>query len=99
MQGSQNQPTDSLSYFVITGPGNNLFIRKNPGKHNKTSYDIIAGVPRGTQLVVLENHNDTVRIDGFIWWEIIEPVNNISGWVASDYLSTNPADVNSCYLL
>jgi hypothetical protein len=92
-QQVQSQPAENLTYFVITEPGSNLFIRKSPGRTNKTSDDVIIKVPRGTRLEVINRHGESIRIDGFIWWEIKDPATNIRGWVAAEYLSTNASDV------
>jgi len=92
-QQAQTQPAENLTYFVITEPGSNLFIRKSPGRTNKTSDDVITKVPRGTRLEVINRHGESIRIDGFTWWEIKDPATNISGWVAAEYLSTNASDV------
>jgi len=92
-QPAQTQPAENLTYFVITEPGSNLFIRKSPGRTNKTSDDVITKVPRGTRLEVINRHGESIRIDGFTWWEIKDPATNIRGWVAAEYLSTNASDV------
>ncbi len=87
------QQTDEKIYYVITEPGSNLFIRKSPGSVNKKDSDIITRVPRGTELKLIDNHGNSFRKDGFTWWKIRVVRTGITGWVASEYVSTNANDV------
>ncbi len=87
------QQTDEAVYYVITEPGSNLFIRKSPGIDNKSDSDIITRVPRGTRLNLTDKHDNSIRRDGFTWWEIRVIGSGISGWVAAEYISTNASEV------
>lgn len=87
------QPAEEIIYYVIVEPGKNLFIRKSPGREGKHSSDVITKVPRGTQFKLIDNHNNSIKIDGFTWWEINVVDSEVSGWVASEYISTNRSDV------
>ena len=87
------QQTDEKIYYVITEPGSNLFIRKSPGSEDQKDSDIITRVPRGTELKLIDNHSNSIRRDGFTWWEIRAVRSGITGWVASEYVSTNANDV------
>lgn len=86
------QPVEVI-YYVITEPGVNLFIRKSPGRNNKKDSDIITRVPRGTQFTVTNNHGNSVKKDGYTWWEIRVVQSGITGWVAAEFISTNSRDV------
>ncbi len=83
------QQATEVIYYVITEQGSNLFIRKSPGRDNKSSSDIITKVPRGTQFHIINNHGNSVKKDGFTWWEIRVVKSGITGWVAAEYISTN----------
>jgi hypothetical protein len=85
--------TEEDVYYVITEPGSNLFIRRSPGRDNKKDSDIITKVPRGTQFAVTNNHGNSVKKDGYTWWEIRVVQSGITGWVAAEYISTNPNSV------
>jgi hypothetical protein len=87
------QQEEEVIYYVITEQGYNLYIRKSPGRDNKKSSDIITKVPRGTQLKVIDNHTNSIKKDGFTWWEIRVVQSGIMGWVAAEYISTNRSDV------
>ncbi len=82
-----------VTYYVITSQGYNLFIRKSPGRDNKSSSDVITRLPRGTKLRLVDNHGNSVRRDGFTWWEVKVLETGTTGWVASEYISTNANDV------
>jgi len=86
------QPVEVV-YYVITEPGVHLFIRKSPGRSNKKDSDIITRVPRGTQFTVTNNHSNSVKKDGYTWWEIRVVQSGITGWVAAEFISTNSRDV------
>ena len=87
------QQAEEVIYYVITEQGSNLFIRKSPGRDNKPYSDIIIKVPRGTQFKVINNHNNSIKKDGYTWWEIRDIQSGITGWVAAEYISTNKRDV------
>ncbi len=87
------EKASEVKYYVITPQGRNLFIRKSPGRDNKSDSDIITRVPRGTEMGLVNNHKNSVKKDGYTWWEIRVIKTGVSGWVAAEYISTNASDV------
>jgi hypothetical protein len=76
-------------YYVAVDIGNNLFLRKTHGVDDKTAAEIIARLPRGTTLNVIDKHDNQIYADGYIWWEVSDPLSGKKGWVAAKYLRRN----------
>lgn len=68
---------------VVSGAGDNLLkLRRDPS----TSADVIAQLPDGTVLEVLEGQQTN---QGIVWQQVRDAQGN-EGWVASQYLVYNP---------
>lgn len=67
--------------------GDRLAVRNTPGTSNKPGGDVLERVDSGQILILVNKHNNTVNLDGYIWWEVYNPMTNTTGWSASKYLS------------
>lgn len=66
--------------------GSRVAIRKTPGTTNKPADDVLERVSTGDTLELINNHDNNIKIDGYIWWEVYSLKTGIEGWVASEYL-------------
>ncbi len=63
-----------------------LKLRETPGTTNidgSAKADVLMLVPNGWVFKVINGHQDTEIHDGYIWWEVENPGNNVTGWIAS----------------
>ena len=79
-------------YYVDVEEGSHLFVRQSPGKEGKPNSDILGRFPGGLKLEVIDNHGNNIFIDNFTWWEISDPLSEIKGWVAAEYLQKRAID-------
>jgi hypothetical protein len=86
---------ENHQYYVSVAQDNHLFIRKSPGVSNKKQDDILDRVPRGRLLVLKDDHNDDLFVDNLIWWEVSDPVTEVSGWVAANYLVASELELEN----
>ncbi len=83
----REEEKEEETYFISVSEGSTLRMRKTPGTKDKPEDDIIAELKRNEEVVIKNKHDDSEKEDGFIWWEIYDPSEEDSGWVAKEYLS------------
>ncbi len=67
--------------YIHTTEGDDLRVRSGPG----TSYDVLGGLPDGTQVTVLEGPNSS---GGYNWWRV-RSGGGTTGWVVEDVDDNN----------
>jgi hypothetical protein len=77
----------TVEYIEVVVTGDRLAVRKTPGTKNKPQGDVLERVDKGQVLTLLSKYDNTVDLDGYIWWEVHNPSTNVTGWSASQYLS------------
>ena len=89
--GEQEQDVEdeevTIEYIEVEVTGNRLAVRKTPGTKDKPQGDVLERVDKGQILTLLSKHDNTVDLDGYIWWEVHNSSTNVTGWSASQYLS------------
>ena len=86
-QDAEDELTEEPEEIRIEVTGDRLAVRNTPGTSNKPAGDVIERVDSGQILILVSKHNNTVNLDGYIWWEVYNPLTNTTGWSASKYLS------------
>ncbi len=84
-------------HVVIVEEDSFLLIRKNPGAKDKPDNDIIARVPGGWHLEVINKHENKKVLDDNIWWEVKDPLLGITGWVAENFLRADTISLDTLY--
>ncbi len=77
---------EKMKATVSVSSGSTLAIRRSPGVEGKPEGDIVARVPRGRLLWVVDMHNDSRVKDGYTWWEVEDQGTGLSGWAAAEFL-------------
>ena len=70
-------------WVVVNNTGSTLAIRQNPG----TSEKLLKRVPDGWVLNVTNTHQNGEIHDGYVWWEMEDVTDGITGWSAYQNIS------------
>ena len=92
-------PTAAQGFWaqVTNAPLNRWTIRAEPNLKGRP----IKEVPNGWVLFVRDTHDGQQQADGYIWWEVEDKTDGVTGWMAAsypmmgtNYLMGNAADFN-----
>ncbi len=72
--------------------GDNLALRNSPGTQNKQAEDILARLKRDQAVFLQNKYDNQVEIDGYVWWEVYDPLSELKGWCAAKYLGSSSTE-------
>ena len=71
--------------------GDKLAVRKTPGSQNKPGDDVLTRLKQEQKVYLQDHHDNQVKVDGLVWWEIYDSSSQAKGWCAAKYLTYLPA--------